>query len=172
MFTPHHVSHVRCQVSGLRCQVSDVRHHLFYLFFSNIFLEKVVRLVGGGSVINAAYPVQFSSLRTFLPPGKIVPVCPVVQCILQYSAFCITVCTILQCTLYSNAVHTAVHTVLQCIHLGSTDCTCFSCQLSGLPVLPTLYKLTPMLKRTNSQNCELSVLEKLQLFFKAFKKKS
>ena len=38
------MSHVRCQVSGVRCQVSHV---------------KVVELVGGGSVINGAYPVQF-----------------------------------------------------------------------------------------------------------------
>ena len=30
--------------------------------------------------------------------------------------------------------------------------------LSGLPVLRTLYKLTPMHKRTNSQNCEFCVL--------------
>ena len=30
--------------------------------------------------------------------------------------------------------------------------------LSGLPVLTTLYKLTPMHKRTNSQKCEFSVL--------------
>ena len=42
MFTPHHVSHVRChmshvtcQVSGVTCQVSPVRYHiLFFYFFS------------------------------------------------------------------------------------------------------------------------------------------
>ena len=45
MFTPHHVSHVRCHVSSVRCQVSGVRF--------------VLGLVGGGSVINRAYQVQF-----------------------------------------------------------------------------------------------------------------
>ena len=43
------VSGVRCQVSGVRCQVSVVRCQIIYFF--------VVGLVGGGSVINGAYPV-------------------------------------------------------------------------------------------------------------------
>ena len=60
MFTPHQVSHVRYQVScvtchghmsRVTCQVSCVRCHMSY---------KVVKLVSGGSVINGAYPVQFS----------------------------------------------------------------------------------------------------------------
>ena len=35
MFTLHHVSHVKCQVSGVgvRCHVSDVRCHFFLSFF-------------------------------------------------------------------------------------------------------------------------------------------
>ena len=43
-----HMSHVRCHVSGVKC------HHFFF-FFS--FLDKVVELVRGGSVIYGAYPV-------------------------------------------------------------------------------------------------------------------
>ena len=35
MFTPNHVSHVRCQVTGVRCQVSSVR------FFSSFFRTKL-----------------------------------------------------------------------------------------------------------------------------------
>ena len=42
---------------SVRCQVSQVTSHLFFLFF--IFPDKLVELVGGGSVINGAYPVQF-----------------------------------------------------------------------------------------------------------------
>ena len=36
-----------------RCHVSGVRCHVFFFFFS----DKVLKLVGGGSVINGAYPV-------------------------------------------------------------------------------------------------------------------
>ena len=58
MFTSHHLSHIRCPVSGVRCQVSGVRCKVsfYFYFFSS---DKVVELVGGGSVINGAYPVQF-----------------------------------------------------------------------------------------------------------------
>ena len=48
MFTLHHVSHLTCQVSGVRCQMSDCNFFFFY---------KVMELVGGGYVINGAYPV-------------------------------------------------------------------------------------------------------------------
>ena len=48
------VSGVRCHVSRVTCQVSRVRHNFFLLF-----LDKVVELVGEGSVINGAYPVLF-----------------------------------------------------------------------------------------------------------------
>ena len=44
---------VTCQVSNITCQVS---------FFLVIFIkknDKVVKVVGGGSVINASYPVKF-----------------------------------------------------------------------------------------------------------------
>ena len=43
MFTPHHVSHIRCQVlfvtcdvSGVRCQVSGVIIIIFFIFFLQI----------------------------------------------------------------------------------------------------------------------------------------
>ena len=49
MFTPHHVSCVICHASHVRCHVSCV----MFFFFS----DRVVELVGGGSVINGAYPV-------------------------------------------------------------------------------------------------------------------
>ena len=50
------MSCVMCQVSGVKCHVSYVRcqvSHVFVFFF----LDKDVGLVGGGSVINGAYPV-------------------------------------------------------------------------------------------------------------------
>ena len=50
-----HVSDVMCHVSGVTCQVSGVS--CFFCFFVVVFLDKVVELVGGGSVINGAYPV-------------------------------------------------------------------------------------------------------------------
>ena len=59
------MSGVTCQVSGVRCHLSDVRcqmscvRHNYYSFY--LFLEKVVGLVGGGSVING--PTSSSFLR-------------------------------------------------------------------------------------------------------------
>ena len=43
----YHVSCVSCPVSGVRCKVLGV------IFF----FDKAVKLVGGGSVFNGAYPV-------------------------------------------------------------------------------------------------------------------
>ena len=64
MFTPKkcHVSHVTCHVSRVTCHMSHVTCHLIFLKFNFIlifFLDKVVKLIVGGSIINGAYPVQF-----------------------------------------------------------------------------------------------------------------
>ena len=50
-----HVSHVTCHVSCVTCHMSHVT-----FFFSSSFSDKVVKLIGGGSVINGAYPVLFT----------------------------------------------------------------------------------------------------------------
>ena len=56
MCTPPNMSHVTCHESCVTCHMS---HFIFsFLFF---FLDKVVKLSGGGSVINGAYPVLFPS---------------------------------------------------------------------------------------------------------------
>ena len=47
-----HVSCVTCHISRVPCHVSHVTCHFFFLFF-----YKVLKLIGGGSVINGAYPV-------------------------------------------------------------------------------------------------------------------
>ena len=49
-----HVPSVKCQVSDVRCQVSGVRGHVSFV---TMVLDKVMELVGGGSVIKEAYPV-------------------------------------------------------------------------------------------------------------------
>ena len=57
MFTPNHVSHVMCHVSHVRCHMAGVTcqvSHVMRTFFISIFLDKVVELVGEGSVINRA----------------------------------------------------------------------------------------------------------------------
>ena len=63
-----HVSHIMCHVSPVTCHVSPVTCHMsknmlhvlnkenIYIYPSEKF-DKVVELVGGGSVINGAYPV-------------------------------------------------------------------------------------------------------------------
>ena len=58
-----HMSCVMCQVSGVTCQVSRVRCLVSHIFFYFIFFYKVVGLVGGGSVINGAYPVKFYTVK-------------------------------------------------------------------------------------------------------------
>ena len=47
-----------CHMSGVTCQVSGVTCHFFFLFF----FDKLVDLVGGGSVINGAYPNYFQCI--------------------------------------------------------------------------------------------------------------
>ena len=67
MFTPPNMSHVMCHVKcqvtchvtchvtcQVTCHMSHVTCHMSFFFF---FLDKVVKLIGGGSVINGAYPV-------------------------------------------------------------------------------------------------------------------
>ena len=68
-----HVSRVTCHVSRVTCHVSRVR--FFFFFF-----DKVVELIGGGSVINGATPSSFPTILTlpeqhfsvwlFLNPGN------------------------------------------------------------------------------------------------------
>ena len=71
IFTPCHVSHVTyhmshviCQVSGVTCHVSGVLCHVSHCFCVCVCVcvfwgwgDKVLELVGGGSVINGAYTV-------------------------------------------------------------------------------------------------------------------
>ena len=67
MFTPHYVSHVTCHLSHVKKK--NVKNNFFYFFFYFFFylkkVGKLVKLVGGGSVINGAYPVQFSKTIRF-----------------------------------------------------------------------------------------------------------
>ena len=53
---PYHMSDVTFHLSLVMYHISGVTYHTFFLLF---FFQKVVELVGGGSVINGAYPVQF-----------------------------------------------------------------------------------------------------------------
>ena len=48
------MSHVISPVSGVRCQVSGVRCQVY--FFNFFCMDKVVDLVGGGSVITGPTP--------------------------------------------------------------------------------------------------------------------
>ena len=61
MFTPHNKSHVTCDVSHVTCHMSRVTCHVSRVTFFYFFIfgggDKVLKLIGGGSVINAAYPV-------------------------------------------------------------------------------------------------------------------
>ena len=55
-----HVSCVKCRLSPVTCQNNFFLHNKIYItdfFLSLKKLDKVVELVGGGSVLNGAYPV-------------------------------------------------------------------------------------------------------------------
>ena len=54
-----HVPNVMCHLSRVTCQMSKKLH----FFYPEKKLDKAVELVGGGSVINGAYPVQFVSKK-------------------------------------------------------------------------------------------------------------
>ena len=54
-----------CQVSRVTCQVSRVTCFFYFLKF---FFNKVVKLIGGGSVINGASPSSFVMNRAGLIP--------------------------------------------------------------------------------------------------------
>ena len=49
-----HMSYVTCHVSHVMCHTSCVTCHVSHVFSIIIFLDKVLELVGGGSVINGA----------------------------------------------------------------------------------------------------------------------
>ena len=67
MFTPHNMLHVTCHVSRVTCHVSRVTCHVPHV------TDKVVKLIGGGSVINGTLssfrmcgrPDSSSSLYSF-----------------------------------------------------------------------------------------------------------
>ena len=66
MFTTHHVVHVTCHLSCVTCHVLRVTFHVsgvgcHHLFFFSFY--KVFERVGGGSVINRAYPIAFQQLN-------------------------------------------------------------------------------------------------------------
>ena len=46
----YHVSHVSCHMSGVTC------HESLIYFFEGVGVDKVLELVGGGSVINKPTP--------------------------------------------------------------------------------------------------------------------
>ena len=51
-----HLLHIMCHVSHVQCHVLHVMCSMSQYFFLS-FLDKVVKLVGGGFVINGPYPV-------------------------------------------------------------------------------------------------------------------
>ena len=58
-----HMSCVTCPVSRVTCHVSRVMCHMSQFFYFILFFfcfEKVLKIIGGGSVINGAYPIKFS----------------------------------------------------------------------------------------------------------------
>ena len=60
----YHMSRVMRHMSRVTC-------HFFFFFF--FFLDKVVKLIGGGSVINGAYPVKFTyagPMSTLVEPNQ------------------------------------------------------------------------------------------------------
>ena len=87
-----HMSYVTCHMSCFMCHVSHVTCHMSCVM-CHFFPVKVVKLIGGGSVINGAYFVQFSKHRPSGPTLSIsrnvrlsvcLSVCPSVCSLLRY----------------------------------------------------------------------------------------
>ena len=57
-----HMSHVTCHMSHVTCHMSHVTCHMSHVT-CNFLLDIVLKLVGGGSVINGAYPFSYCTLR-------------------------------------------------------------------------------------------------------------
>ena len=59
-----HMSRVMCHMSFVMCYMSCVTCHVSHVtIFLIIFLDKVVKLVGGGSVINGAAPSSYFDIK-------------------------------------------------------------------------------------------------------------
>ena len=58
------MSRVTCHVSRVMCHVSRVTCHMSHVFFF-VFFDKLVELIGGGSVINGATPSSLFSIQDF-----------------------------------------------------------------------------------------------------------
>ena len=52
MFTNNNMSHAMCHVSHVTCNMSHTICHMSQFFTFFFFLDKVVKFIGGGSVIN------------------------------------------------------------------------------------------------------------------------
>ena len=64
------MSHVPCHMSYVTCLMSHIPYHVYNIYFCFsyfAFLDKVVELVGGGSVINGAYHVYLFLLVLHWP---------------------------------------------------------------------------------------------------------
>ena len=57
-----HMLPVTCHLSCVTCHLSNVKIYIHFLYLFN----KVVELVGGGSVINGAYPYPYPAPSSFL----------------------------------------------------------------------------------------------------------
>ena len=60
---PCHVSHLTCHISHVQCHVQHVTCHVSPVIFFFSFSDKVVKLVGVGSVTNALCPKKKFNLK-------------------------------------------------------------------------------------------------------------
>ena len=86
-----HVSLVTCHLSHVTCHMSHVTCHMLFFFKCLVFLypeqklDNVVELVGGGSVINRAYP--FFSFFFFSFNNRVLILCHGVKCACKRNPF-------------------------------------------------------------------------------------
>ena len=50
-------------MSDVTCHMSHVTCHVSHVFFLSFLFNEVLKLVGGGSVINGAYPIKFLTTK-------------------------------------------------------------------------------------------------------------
>ena len=170
------MSRVMCHMSYVTCHISCVTCHMSKKFSSSFSSDKVVKLIDGRSVINGAYPIQFSSQKAnffcqmaciYLLNSRRSPRSFDFD-ITYFYPIIVTPSGILDIfnnnqkklqnrfQLKPDQETWLCRTQWESPYIVVQQTTTVS--LTGFPVLRTLYKPMYMHKRTKSQNCEFCVL--------------
>ena len=89
MFTPHHVSHVRCYVSHVTCHMSGVRYHISKVrfFFTKWWSESVEGLLLIGTTPSSSYIFILFMEKNIYKPANILSILCILNVLLSMGDF-------------------------------------------------------------------------------------